>query len=188
MPRLRSGSVKAPRLPVRAPRRKRKPSKNSGPPRFGTVQKQPEAVAAQRRLGPTRPKAAGAGSPRSEGPRARGNAAGTKSGDTSTGVPNAPTGGATGDPAAEETLRVHISAAEMEKIWDGQTQQTWEDVVPVADMEKDTKAAEPKEPSECGAMPVARITRFDGSGTTFNFKAYLSLLPGAPNGLWTEAP
>ena len=101
---------------------------------------------------------------------------------------NDPAGGYTGDTYAEETLRVHISAAEMEKIWDGQTQQTWEDIVPVADMEKDTKAAEPKEPSECGAMPVTRIVRFDGSGTTFNFKAYLSLLPGAPTGLWTEAP
>ena len=33
-----------------------------------------------------------------------------------------------------------------------------------------------------------RIVRFDGSGTTYNFKAFLSLLPGAPTGLWTEAP
>ncbi len=37
-------------------------------------------------------------------------------------------------------------------------------------------------------MPVRRIVRLDGSGTTYNFKAYLSLLPGAPPGLWTTSP
>ena len=35
---------------------------------------------------------------------------------------------------------------------------------------------------------MRRIVRFDGSGTTYNFKAYLSLLPGTPTGLWTNAP
>ncbi len=112
---------------------------------------------------------------------------GSENNDTSTGGPNDPPGGETGDTAAAETLRVHITAEEMEKIWDG-TSQKWKDIVPVADMEKDTKAVVPKEPAECGELPVMRIVRFDGSGTTFNFKAYLSLLPGAPSGLWTQAP
>jgi hypothetical protein len=112
---------------------------------------------------------------------------GSENGDTSTGGPNDAPGGETGDTAAEETLRVHISAEEMEKIWDG-TPQTWEDIVPVADLEEDAKSAHPTTPAACGALPVTRLVRFDGSGTTFNFKAYLSLLPHAPSGLWTEAP
>lgn len=113
---------------------------------------------------------------------------GTVNGNATTGGVNDPTGAPTGDTAAEETLRTHITAAEVEKIWDGATQQTWGDVIPVADMVRDAKAASPKEPAECAAMPVIRLVRLDGSGTTYNFKAYLSLLPGAPTNLWTTAP
>jgi hypothetical protein len=107
---------------------------------------------------------------------------GSLNGDTSTGGPNDPPGGETGDKASEETLRVHIEASEMETIWDG-TSQTWGNIVPEADLEGEGKTAK-----ECAEVPVIRIARFDGSGTTYNFKAYLSLLPGAPAGLWTEAP
>ncbi len=119
------------------------------------------------------------------GPAANG--AGSLNEDTSTGGPNDPVGGSTGDSNAEETLRVHITDAEMEKIWDG-TKQAWEDIVPITDMETDAKSAKPATPEECGKLPVMRIVRFDGSGTTYNFKAFLSLLPGTPSGLWTEAP
>ena len=109
------------------------------------------------------------------------NGVGSLNEDTSTGGPNDPPGGETGDTAAEETLRVHITAAEMETIWDG-TPQKWENIVPVVDLEGEGG----KTAAECGALPVYRIVRFDSSGTTFNFKKYLSLLPGAPAGLWTE--
>jgi hypothetical protein len=112
------------------------------------------------------------------------NGIGSLNGDTSTGGPNDPPGGETGDTAAERTLRVHISAAEMEKIWDGGTQQTWGDIVP----QEEFGNAVLSEREACANVPVTRIVRFDGSGTTFNFKAYLSLLPGAPSGLWTTAP
>jgi hypothetical protein len=112
------------------------------------------------------------------------NGAGSLNEDTSTGGPNDPPGGETGDTAAEGTLRVHISAKEMEKIWDGETQQTWGDIVPQEEFGNAVLA----ERKACAEVPVTRIVRFDGSGTTFNFKAYLSLLPGAPNGLWTGAP
>jgi ABC-type phosphate transport system substrate-binding protein len=117
------------------------------------------------------------------------NGAGSANGDVSTGGPNDPPGGATGDSAAEETLRVHVSAAEMENIWDGRAQE-WKDIVPVADMEEDTKSAKPATAAECGALPVIRIARFDGSGTTYNLKAYLSLLEATQgtSGLWTTAP
>ncbi len=114
------------------------------------------------------------------GSGAAANGTGSLNGDTSTGGPNDPPGGETGDKASEETLRVHITAAEMETIWDGTTQ-TWGNIVPEADLEGEGKTAK-----ECAETPVYRIVRFDGSGTTYNFKAYLSLLPGAPAGLWTE--
>ncbi len=104
-----------------------------------------------------------------------------------TGKNNDTTGGYTGDKYSEETLRVHITAPEMEKIWDGEAVK-WEEIVPVSDMEEDTASGKGTTPAVCGALPVMRIVRFDGSGTTFNFKSYLSLLPGAPSGLWTSAP
>jgi hypothetical protein len=116
------------------------------------------------------------------GTGAAANGAGSLNGDTSTGGPNDAPGGATGDTAANESLRVHITAEEMEKIWDG-TSQTWGNIVPEADFE-----GTGPEKAACAAVPVSRIVRFDGSGTTYNFKAYLSLLPTAPSGLWTEAP
>jgi ABC-type phosphate transport system substrate-binding protein len=109
--------------------------------------------------------------------------AGTVNNNVSTGGVNDPTGAGTGDTAANETLRVHIAAEEMEKIWDGAAQQTWVNIVPETDFEGNAT-----EQKECGEKPVIRIVRADGSGTTYNFKAYLSLLPGAPAGLWTTAP
>jgi ABC-type phosphate transport system substrate-binding protein len=109
--------------------------------------------------------------------------AGTVNDDVSTGGVNDPAGVSTGDLATEETLRVHISAAEMETIWDGKVAQTWGNIVPEADFEGTLG-----EKSACAATPVIRIVRLDGSGTTYNFKAYLSLLPSAPAGLWTTAP
>jgi ABC-type phosphate transport system substrate-binding protein len=71
----------------------------------------------------------------------------------------------------------------MEAIWDGKVAQTWGNIVPEADFEGTSG-----EKSACAAIPVIRIVRLDGSGTTYNFKAYLGLLSGAPAGLWTTAP
>lgn len=123
------------------------------------------------------------------GSGAAANGTGSLNEDTSTGGPNDPPGGATGDSAAEETLRVHITAAEMENIWDGRAQE-WKNIVPEADMEEDAKAITPQTPAQCGKLPIIRIVRFDGSGTTYNFKAYLSLLEATQgtSGLWTTAP
>lgn len=111
-------------------------------------------------------------------------------GDTTTGGPNDP-GGAdgTGDKLSEDTVRVHISAAELEKIWDGETV-TWGDVLTSGAKVhiSGTDTSTLNNGVACENVPVRRIVRFDGSGTTYNFKAYLSLLPGAPSGLWTTAP
>jgi ABC-type phosphate transport system substrate-binding protein len=107
--------------------------------------------------------------------------------DTSTGGPNDPSGAATGDTAANHDLRVHITAAELEKIWDG-TPQTWGEVVPGVGNLTGTDTSTLNSGKSCASVPVRRIVRLDGSGTTYNFKAYLGLLPGAPTGLWTTAP
>ncbi len=113
-------------------------------------------------------------------------------GNTSTGGGNDP-GGAdgSGDSASEETLRVHIPAATLEGIWDG-TATTWGEVVKekFAAGSKPTGALEAEEGiTECKNIPVRRIVRLDGSGTTYNFKAYLGLLPGeSPSGVWSKAP
>jgi ABC-type phosphate transport system substrate-binding protein len=122
-----------------------------------------------------------------------GTGASTENNDTTTGGPNDPTGVATGDTAANHDLRVHITAEELEKIWDG-TAQTWGEVVPGAGNLTGTDTNTVGAGSglnhglACASVPVRRIVRLDGSGTTYNFKAYLSLLPGAPAGLWTTAP
>jgi ABC-type phosphate transport system substrate-binding protein len=110
--------------------------------------------------------------------------AGSVNDNASTGGVNDPTGAATGDTLANETLRVHINAEEIEKIWNGAVAQTWGNIVPEADF----RAATTHTQKECAETPVIRIVRQDGSGTTYNFKAYLSLLPSAPSGLWTTAP
>ncbi|HTA15862.1 MAG TPA: hypothetical protein VK781_13485 [Solirubrobacteraceae bacterium] len=114
--------------------------------------------------------------------------------DTTTGGPNDPAGKGTGDTFTDKTLRVHITAAQLEKIWDG-TPTTWGEVLTSKGIvhmhnEGKDKPTSPQEASisECKNVPVRRIVRLDGSGTTYNFKAYLSLLPGAPSGLWTTAP
>jgi ABC-type phosphate transport system substrate-binding protein len=123
------------------------------------------------------------------GPGTPENGKGSLNGDHSTGGPNDPPNGATGDTHANETLRVHIGDEELERIWEGRAEK-WENVVPVADMEEDSKSVKPSTPAVCGALPVVRIVRNDGSGTTFNLKAFLSLLEGSQgtSGLWTTAP
>ena len=115
--------------------------------------------------------------------------AGTVNENTTTGGVNDPTGHGTGDTAANHDLRVHISAATIEKIWDG-TPTTWGEVVKNHMTGAPTSPLEAEEGfTKCNEVPVRRIVRFDGSGTTYNFKAYLSLLPGVtPSEVWSKSP
>jgi ABC-type phosphate transport system substrate-binding protein len=118
---------------------------------------------------------------------------------TTTGKPNDPAGAETGDKFSKGTLRVHIEAKTLEEIWSG-TVTTWgkvlerEGVVRLHNEGKDKPTAKLEEEegiTECKNVPVRRVVRKDGSGTTYNFKAYLSLLPGAVvagKNLWKEAP
>ncbi len=114
---------------------------------------------------------------------------GTINGNTTTGGVNDPAGAATGDTAANHDLRVHIPAAMLERIWDG-TPTTWGEVVNNHLTGTPTSPLEAEEGiTECAKVPVRRIVRFDGSGTTYNFKAYLSLLPGVtPSEVWSKSP
>jgi ABC-type phosphate transport system substrate-binding protein len=114
---------------------------------------------------------------------------GTVNGNTTTGGVNDPAGKSTGDTFAEETLRVHIPAETLEKIWDG-TPITWGEVVNGHMAGAPTAPLEAEEGfTHCDEIPVRRLVRFDGSGTTYNFKAYLGLLPQVtPAGVWTKSP
>jgi hypothetical protein len=110
---------------------------------------------------------------------------GTVNGDTSTGGVNDPTGAPTGDLFSNQTLRVHISSQKLEEVWVGHIT-TWGQIVP----EGDFLAGTTHTASQCAATPIIRIVREDTSGTTYNFKHYLSLLPSSvtPDGptLWTS--
>jgi hypothetical protein len=125
----------------------------------------------------------------SPGTGAAASGVGTINGNTTTGGVNDPTGAATGDTAANHDLRVHIPAAMLERIWDG-TPTTWGEVVNNHITGTPTSPLEAEEAiTECKNIPVRRIVRFDGSGTTYNFKAYLSLLPGVtPSEVWSKSP
>jgi hypothetical protein len=114
---------------------------------------------------------------------------GSDNDDTTTGGvndPKGPTGDesefATDDSLAEETLRVHIPAQALEEIWEHKIT-TWGEIptpaghstlgnfitgIPTSSQETVT---------HCGEVPIRRIVRLDTSGTSYNFKAYLSLLP-----------
>lgn len=116
---------------------------------------------------------------------------GSGNGDTSTGGANDPSGKATGDKFSNQTLRVHIDAKKLEEVWEGDLT-TWGQIVPAADFLEKAINGVSKSQGECASTPIVRIVRFDTSGTTFNFKAYLSLLPSPGNDggtkLWTSGP
>jgi ABC-type phosphate transport system substrate-binding protein len=107
-------------------------------------------------------------------------------GNTSTGGVNDPTGAPTGDLFSNQTLRVHIPAEKLEEIWVGHIT-TWGQIVP----ESDFLAGTANTPTACAETPIIRIVRADTSGTTYNFKHYLGLVPSSvtPDGstLWTSS-
>jgi ABC-type phosphate transport system substrate-binding protein len=114
--------------------------------------------------------------------------------DTTTGGANDPVGASTGDTFAEGTLRVHIPAGMLEQIWGGKPM-TWGEVTKDEMTGKPTNTLEVEEgfTTSCDEVPIRRIVRFDGSGTTYNFKAYLSLLPvgvggSTNNEVWAKSP
>jgi hypothetical protein len=107
--------------------------------------------------------------------------------DVSTGGVNDSTNDPTGDQYSNQTVRVHIKDETLEKIWQGQVT-TWGGIVKGQFIKVAEGAG--KEPSVCEAEPIIRIVREDASGTTYNFKHFLALLPYTTGGgpaLWTSA-
>jgi ABC-type phosphate transport system substrate-binding protein len=101
--------------------------------------------------------------------------------DVSTGGANDPSGLETGDSAINETLRVHIPTQALEEIWEHKITEWGEIPTPTGGSTLGAHmigAPTGKDLGDtCANAPIFRIARFDTSGTTYNFKAYLSLLP-----------
>jgi ABC-type phosphate transport system substrate-binding protein len=113
--------------------------------------------------------------------------------DASTGGPNDPAAAPTGDTEANETLRVHIPAKALEEIWEHKITQWGKIPTPTGGkLLEDEMTGTPTgqdAADTCASAPIYRIVREDVSGTSFNFKAYLSLLPSTDGGtaLWSES-
>jgi hypothetical protein len=126
---------------------------------------------------------------KSPGVGAAASGVGTLNEDVSTGGANDPTGVPTGDLYSNQTIRVHIPDQKLEEIWQG-TITEWGEIVKSTQFITIAEGAG-KEPVTCAAEPVVRIVREDTSGTTYNFKHFLALLPSAGNEggakLWTAA-
>jgi hypothetical protein len=111
-------------------------------------------------------------------------------GDTSTGGSNDPAGAATEDKFSNQTLRVHIKDQVLEEIWQGKIK-TWGEIIPQADfLSNAVTPGVSKTQAECADTQIIRIVREDTSGTTYNFKHFLALLPftsGGGSALWTSS-
>jgi ABC-type phosphate transport system substrate-binding protein len=113
--------------------------------------------------------------------------------DASTGGPNDLSAAPTGDTEANETLRVHIPAQALEEIWEHKITQWGKIPTPTGNkLLEDEMTGMPTgqdATDSCASAPIYRIVREDVSGTSFNFKAYLSLLPSIEGGpaLWSES-
>jgi len=105
------------------------------------------------------------------------------------------TGDGTGDTAADKTERLRLPNPLLEAAFAGDTTaNTWGKIAPGI---SGTPIAGQNDGLACGDVPVKRIVRQDDSGTTFAFKAFLSLInPGrgwlttynpAPNTVWPAA-
>jgi hypothetical protein len=104
----------------------------------------------------------------------------------------------TGDRASDHTQRIRFTSEMVEKIFAADSDaDTWGEIAPGIS----GTGSDPAEPLvnnvACGSIPVRRIVRFDNSGTTYSWKAYLELIdPGRgrlttynpnPNTVWPKA-
>jgi ABC-type phosphate transport system substrate-binding protein len=119
---------------------------------------------------------------------------GTINEDVSTGGVNDPKGEATGDSEVSNTLRLHLPAQALEEIWEHKITEWGEIPTPTGSSTLASHMTGTPTGNDvgdtCANAPIYRIARFDTSGTTYNFKAYLSLLAsfGEDGGtkLWKE--
>lgn len=102
---------------------------------------------------------------------------GTINEDVSTGGVNDPKNEATGDSEVSNTLRLHLPAQALEEIWEHKITKWSEIPTPTGSSTLASYMTETVSGSDCATKPIFRIARNDTSGTSYNFKAYLSLLP-----------
>ena len=101
-------------------------------------------------------------------------------------------GDPSGDTAGSNTTRPYISDLNIQKALAGDPSfQTWGQLIPGITGTAATAAAGDAQDNgtACASVPVIRIVRQDNSGTTFNFKSFLSLITGGigadPTTGWT---
>lgn len=95
----------------------------------------------------------------------------------------------TGDRASDHTQRLRFTSAVVEKIFAADAgAQTWGDIAPgIGTGRRGTGIASSDQTNngvDCASIPVRRIVRFDNSGTTYSWKAYLALIN--PGRSWTS--
>jgi hypothetical protein len=103
------------------------------------------------------------------------------------------------DRASDHTQRLRFTSAMVERIFAGASDaDTWGEIAPgIGTGRRGSGIASGDQSNnnvDCGSIPVRRIVRFDNSGTTYSWKAYLNLtFPGrgwlttynpSPNTVW----
>jgi hypothetical protein len=101
----------------------------------------------------------------------------------------------TGDSAGQHTQRIRFTGTLIEKAFAGDSDaDTWGEIAPGISGTPDD--AQETGIANCTDVPVKRIVRFDNSGTTYGWKAYLALVNSgrnwlttynAPNTVWPAA-
>ena len=99
----------------------------------------------------------------------------------------------TGDRASDLTQRLRFTSAMVEKIFAGDSDaDTWGEIAPgIGTGRRGTGIASGDQSNrdvDCGSIPVRRIVRFDNSGTTYSWKAYLALIGPSRGWLTTYNP
>lgn len=105
----------------------------------------------------------------------------------------------TGDRASDHTQRIRLTSDQVEKAFAADSDaDTWGELAPGISGTGNDAADDPiVEGVACRDIPVRRIVRFDNSGTTYSWKAYLALINGGrgwittynanPNTVWPRA-
>lgn len=103
---------------------------------------------------------------------------------------NGTAGGAdTGDRASDHTQRLRFTSDVVEKIFAADSgAQTWGDIAPGISGTDSNSTDTTNDGTSCANVPIRRIVRFDNSGTTYSWKAYLNLINAGRGWISTYNP
>jgi ABC-type phosphate transport system substrate-binding protein len=94
-------------------------------------------------------------------------------------------GADTGDSIANRTARLRFPNRVVDAIFAGDdSADTWGDIAPGISGDPTSAQYAGAYRNDCGSIPIRRIVRFDNSGTTYGWKAYLNL--ANPGRGWTN--